>query len=357
MVHNYRLIRYILQTCKTCLVVSIFLAGMMGLLAQSDAVSAQTLALLRWEPGMQTLGVGGVSEVLVWVENVEDLYTMDIHVEFNPDVVEVLRIENGGFLDTGFIIRQEIDSTTGTAWFVMTQLNPSTPKTGSGALLRLLVRGRSHGDSVLRITQATLVNINIKHIEFALQDGVVFVDGALPTATLTPTPTVPTVTPTPTETSTQAPTMTFTPTSTPTLTPSLTPTATRTPTGTLRATTPAFGATQAGGTPAERTRAPFPYGNRTPFPGSSATGSGSTGYGEQEYSGDAGEGSGEGLVLFAAPNNQEAGEDTLEEEIPYNKNDRSSAQQLRTFAFWAALVLLILVIVYFAVDLLAGSRR
>jgi hypothetical protein len=90
--------------------------------------------------------------VAVEVQGVQDLYGVDLALTFDPQVVEVVDADplrpgvqavQGPFLEPGFTAVETADNAAGSLRFVMTQLNPSSPKSGSGTLLWVSLRGRA----------------------------------------------------------------------------------------------------------------------------------------------------------------------------------------------------------------------
>lgn len=104
---------------------------------------------------------GEVIEVPVEIRNVEDLYAMDIEIQFDPTILQVedadpdtdgIQVAIGTFLDAGLVLYNTVDNNNGTIHFVMTQVNPSEGKTGSGVVLVIYLRGINVGTSQLAVT-------------------------------------------------------------------------------------------------------------------------------------------------------------------------------------------------------------
>src|SRR3990172_4702348 len=104
--------------------------------------------------GSAVVGEGLTAAVAVEVRDIADLYGYDIALAFDPAAVEVVdadpaaegvQAQLGGFLDLGFVLRNEADNAAGTVEVALTQLNPSAPKQGSGTLFVVTVRGRRAG--------------------------------------------------------------------------------------------------------------------------------------------------------------------------------------------------------------------
>ena len=104
---------------------------------------------------------GGRVEVPVQIEDVRDLYAIDIEIHFDPQVIKIEdadpRTEGvqpalGTFLDAGLTLFNSADNEAGVIRFVMSQMNPSEPKSGDGIILVLYVVGAAEGESDLDIT-------------------------------------------------------------------------------------------------------------------------------------------------------------------------------------------------------------
>jgi hypothetical protein len=220
---------------------SAWLAACLGLIlvvAMPAAVLAQSTALVHLTPVPAIVGEGQTAAVQVRIENVQDLYGLDIRVKFDPAVAEVVdadaesdgvQVLPGDLLKPDFVVRNVADNAEGTVWFALTQLNPSEPVSGSGVVFAVTFRGKRAGaSSPLTITYQKLAQRTGDIIAASAEDGELRVVGeaqAPPTPTQasppTATPVVPTSTPAPT---TAVPTaVSATATAQPTLAPSATP--------------------------------------------------------------------------------------------------------------------------------------
>jgi hypothetical protein len=94
------------------------------------------------------------------------------------------------FLDSGFVLRNTADNAAGMVRFALTQLSPSTPKSGSGNLIVVRLRGRQiSAGSPLTVTQADLAQPDGTLMPVTMGTGTVAVvaAGSAPTATAVPT--------------------------------------------------------------------------------------------------------------------------------------------------------------------------
>ena len=86
--------------------------------------------------------------------DIQGLYGFELQLTFDPAVVEVVdadasspgvQIGPGDFLSPDFVVQYRADNQAGKVEFVVTQLNPSPAKSGSGALLTVPFRGLAAG--------------------------------------------------------------------------------------------------------------------------------------------------------------------------------------------------------------------
>lgn len=209
-------------------------------------------------PASFALQPGQTVNLNVHIDQVVDLYGLDIYLRFDPSVLEVVdadpgasgvQLSPGNFPDpaTGFVFMNTANNTTGDIRYVLILLHPAPAATGSGIAVRITFRARALGSSNVNFEDLGLVNKSGEPVS-ALRAGATLTVAYPPTITPTPTATVPpsstptlTMTPTSTSTPTLTPTITLTPSATPTPTetrPTSTPSVTPTPSPTLPTSTP-----------------------------------------------------------------------------------------------------------------------
>ena len=170
------------------------------LLATSPAQAQETPPVtLRLAPAASEVSLGQTTDVAVEVVDVQDLYGMDLALSFNPNVVEIVdadpsqagvQIALGTFLDSGFAVLNAADNVSGTLRFAMTQLNPSEPKSGTGTLIVIRLRGKQvSGGTPLTLTSAQLARRDGTGLSTNLISGQVSVVAASSAPTGTPIPT------------------------------------------------------------------------------------------------------------------------------------------------------------------------
>lgn len=230
-----------------------FLAIRIGLILLVMAVSlmgtsalAQSGTVVRVDPAAPSAQINDNINISIKVDNIVNLTALELHLSFNPNVLEVTQVTNGGFVAADFVAQSVFDNTAGTIDYAVAQMNRPAAQ-GSGTLLNIVFHAKANGISTvaLRSTQAVpsgllLSDLNGMAIQSSWVNGSVNVGNSVATPTSTPvTPTTisptavtpATATPTPTSTSTIAASITpitvsstpIPPSSTPTAIPTITP--------------------------------------------------------------------------------------------------------------------------------------
>jgi general secretion pathway protein D len=111
---------------------------------------------LHFDPSNVSLRQDETSTVGLSVSNVTDLYSIPLLIHYNPAVVQVEEVRNGGFLSGGtqeIAIVQRIDQQKGEV-IVSATRQPNTPGVnGTGTLLGIVIRGVAPGTSTLQVLQ------------------------------------------------------------------------------------------------------------------------------------------------------------------------------------------------------------
>jgi general secretion pathway protein D len=112
---------------------------------------------LHFEPANAALRTGDTTTLGLAVSNVNDLYSIPLLIHYNPAVIQVDEVRNGGFLSGSSVqeiaIVQRIDQQKGDIVVSATR-QPNTPGVnGSGTLLGIVIRGIAPGTSPLQILQ------------------------------------------------------------------------------------------------------------------------------------------------------------------------------------------------------------
>ena len=121
-------------------------------------IQAQPETVVRMEPSDKTLTPGEMVEVVIWVENAFDLYGAEVHLRFDPNVIQIedaepekagVQVSPGSFLDPsqGFVASNQADNVSGEIAYAVTLLAPASPVSGDGQLVRFTVTGTAPGQS------------------------------------------------------------------------------------------------------------------------------------------------------------------------------------------------------------------
>ena len=123
--------------------------------ASASAPASQN-ATLQFEPVTAALKPGETTTIGVTVQNVQDLYSIPMLLQFNPAVISIEDVRQGGFLSGGtqeVAIVERVDKERGQAIISATRM-PNTPGvSGSGTLVGIVVKGLAPGNSQLSIVQ------------------------------------------------------------------------------------------------------------------------------------------------------------------------------------------------------------
>ncbi len=115
---------------------------------------------IRFEPATMNLAPGQTATIGVVVENVTDLYSVPMLLQYNPAIISVQEVRQGGFLTGGtqeIAIVQRVDPEHGQAIISVTR-QPNTPGVnGNGTILGVVVKALAPG-----VTNLSIVQVNAK---------------------------------------------------------------------------------------------------------------------------------------------------------------------------------------------------
>lgn len=122
-----------------------------------QAQSGNAVAKIRFEPQTLALKAGQTATLGVVVENVNDLYSIPLLLQYDPKVISVEEVQHGGFLSGGgsqvIAIPWQVLKDKGQAIISATR-PPSTPGvSGSGTLIGIVVKALAAGSTNLSIVQ------------------------------------------------------------------------------------------------------------------------------------------------------------------------------------------------------------
>ena len=122
--------------------------------------------MVRCDPNPLGAAVGSTASVTIYVQDVAGLYGLDVRLQFDPAYAQVVDADPatpgvqiqplGGFLSPDFVVRRSADNVTGLIHYAVTQVSPSPPVNGSGAVARIDLRGVQPGAITVPFTQVEL---------------------------------------------------------------------------------------------------------------------------------------------------------------------------------------------------------
>lgn len=126
--------------------------------SSSDAGSSRPkpTARIAFLPVVGRLSIGLTTTIDVVVENIRDLYSIPLLLQYDPQVVSVEEIHQGTFLSEGkqeITIVQRVDKEHGQAVISATRQPNTAGVNGSGTLLSIVLRAIGPGSSRLSIVQ------------------------------------------------------------------------------------------------------------------------------------------------------------------------------------------------------------
>jgi hypothetical protein len=142
------------------------------LLVPASLAMAQSGTRVYLQPVEPTAGLLTVD---VMVDNATDLYGLEIHLKYDPAVLEIqdskidqegVQVESGALLpvNQGFVVANQANQAAGMILYALTLLNPAPAVTGSGPVARLSFKLLQNTPTTLTIEQATLVAVNLQTI-------------------------------------------------------------------------------------------------------------------------------------------------------------------------------------------------
>jgi general secretion pathway protein D len=133
-------------------------------------------AQLGFEPANITLHAGETTTIGVVVRNAQDLFSIPILLQFDPAIVMVDDVRQGGFLSGGtqpIAIVQRVDKERGQAIISATRMPNTQGISGDGTLFGVVVRGIAPGSSRLSIVQVNGRDSQQRPLQFVTMEGAV----------------------------------------------------------------------------------------------------------------------------------------------------------------------------------------
>ena len=122
----------------------------------AGAVQGASAAKIRFEPQSLTLKVGQKATIGILIDNVNDLVSIPLLLQYNPAVISVEEVQHGGFLSGGnqeVPYVQQIFPDKGQAIISATRGPNTQGVSGSGTLMGIVVKALAPGNSNLSVVQ------------------------------------------------------------------------------------------------------------------------------------------------------------------------------------------------------------
>jgi general secretion pathway protein D len=117
--------------------------------------SGQTVRL-RFEPTSLSLKAGQTATVGLVVDNVNDLFSIPLLLQYNPAVLSLEEVRHGGFLQAGdqaIAIVMQVDKEHGQAIISATRQPNTSGTSGTGTIMGIVIKALAPGTSTLSIVQ------------------------------------------------------------------------------------------------------------------------------------------------------------------------------------------------------------
>lgn len=163
---------------------TLILVSMVTFLLLPAATFAQNQPKVYLSSQQLDLQVGQQATVDVLVEGASAVYGTELHLLFDPTLLEVVEVNHGDFLaadpdNEAFVLQNKFNNETGTIDYAVSLLNPAPPVNGNGALLRFTVRAKAEGPATIEFVDSLFgtqtgeeVAPSIENLEMAIAPGV-----------------------------------------------------------------------------------------------------------------------------------------------------------------------------------------
>jgi general secretion pathway protein D len=141
-----------------------------------NAAQSGQSAQLRFEPRSLSLKAGQTATVGVVVDNVTDLFSIPFLLQYDPAVISIEEVRQGGFLQTGdqeIAIVQRVDKEHGQAIVSLTRQPSRAGASGAGTILGIVIKAIGPGTSALSIVQVNARDSQQRPIQLVTSEATV----------------------------------------------------------------------------------------------------------------------------------------------------------------------------------------
>lgn len=170
------------KTALNWLIVAISCVSLMGF----TSATGQGQAIIQVSPASARLHMGETVQVDLRIAQVSGLYGAEIHLAFDPAVLEVvdadpnqdgIQLIAGNMPSPDFVVLNRADNEAGTADYAVTQLPPNQPGEGDGTIVSITFRAKKTAISPVRLSRFLLANTQGQSIQATAQHGQISVTG------------------------------------------------------------------------------------------------------------------------------------------------------------------------------------
>jgi general secretion pathway protein D len=118
--------------------------------------SGQPAVQLKFEPATLTMKPGETQTLGLTVTSVQDLFAIPVMLQYNPAVIQVDEVRNGGFLSGGtqeIAVVQRVDQQKGQAIISAMRQPNSSGINGSGTIFGIVIHAVAPGNSQIQVVQ------------------------------------------------------------------------------------------------------------------------------------------------------------------------------------------------------------
>jgi hypothetical protein len=177
---------------STVAVIIVLLVVGVGALKAVPKATANSTTTIGPRPNSAFVEPNGTTTVYISVTDVVALYGADCRLAFDPDVVTVVDADTGhsgiqieplsDLMEPDWVLSNTADNENGTIWYAATQVTPTMPVSGSGALAAIEFRaGSATGSSPITVTYQKLVHEDGTQVTATSESGVIWVGPSVPT--------------------------------------------------------------------------------------------------------------------------------------------------------------------------------
>ena len=138
--------------------------------------------MVRTDPTVIEVAAGQTATVKFVLTDAQNAYGIDIRATFDPKMVEVVDADPGAdgvqmtpgeLLRPDFVARNVADNEKGTLRYALTQVNPTQPASGTGVIFTVLFRGKSAGETALKLEPVEMADRQGQILPVTVQSGTI----------------------------------------------------------------------------------------------------------------------------------------------------------------------------------------